>query len=288
MDLGWASSDWTSIQMSDGSFRQSRDRQNGDEPAGDSRLLGISESDMNPGLMSSYTNPYVVGMVSDSPEAARAEFIRETYFHLAGAIGLFVIIEALFIRMGLGVVALNLLGSGRYSWLIVLGAFMGVSWLADRWATNGSSRGMQYAGLALYTVAEAVIFLPMITVAMLMTGDGSLIMQAGLVTAAMVLGISAVAFTTKKDFSFLGGILKIGGFVALGLIVASFIFPISLGLWFSGLMVVFASGSILYNTSNLIHRYQPGQHVAAALSLFASVALLFWYVLRILMSMRRN
>ena len=41
-------------------------------------------------------------------------------------------------------------------------------------------------------------------------------------------------------------------------------------------MVVFASGAILYNTSNLIHRYQPGQHVAAALSLFASVALLFW------------
>ena len=111
---------------------------------------------------------------------------------------------------------------------------------------------------------------------------------AGLVTAAMVLGISAVALTTKKDFSFLGGILKIGGFVALGLIVASFILPISLGLWFSGLMVVFASGSILYNTSNLIHRYQPGQHVAAALSLFASVALLFWYVLRLLMSLRNQ
>ena len=236
----------------------------------------------------SYTNPYTVGMVADSPESARAEFIRQTYFHLAGAIALFALLEALFLQMGLGEAALRLLGTGRYVWLLVLGAFMGVSWLADNWATNGTSKGTQYAGLALYTVAEAVIFLPMISVAMAMTGDASLLVQAGLITGAMVLGISAVALTTKKDFSFLGGILKIGGFVALGLIVASFILPISLGLWFSGLMVVFASGSILYNTSNLIHRYEPGQHVAAALSLFASVALLFWYVLRILMSLKRN
>jgi FtsH-binding integral membrane protein len=109
-----------------------------------------------------------------------------------------------------------------------------------------------------------------------------------MITGAMVLGISAVALTTKKDFSFLGGILKIGGFVALGLIVASFLVPISLGLWFSGAMIIFASGCILYNTSNLIHRYEPGQHVAASLSLFASVALLFWYVLRFLMSFGRN
>ncbi|MES2658762.1 MAG: Bax inhibitor-1 family protein [Verrucomicrobiota bacterium] len=238
--------------------------------------------------MSSYTNPYVVGMVADSPESARAEFIRKTYWHLAGAIAVFVFLEALFLRIGLGATALSVLGASKYSWLMVMGAFMLVSWVAERWATNGSSREMQYAGLALYTVAEALIFLPMIALAIAMTGDGSLLVQAGLVTAAMVIGISAVALTTKKDFSFLGGMLKIGGFIALGLIVASFILPISLGLWFSAAMILFASGSILYNTSNLIHRYQPGQHVAASLSLFASVALLFWYVLRFLMSFGRD
>jgi FtsH-binding integral membrane protein len=41
---------------------------------------------------------------------------------------------------------------------------------------------------------------------------------------------------------------------------------------------------VLYDTSNIIHRYQPGDHVAAALSLFASIALLLWYVLRILLA----
>lgn len=236
--------------------------------------------------MDSYTNPYAVGTVSESPESARAEFIRKTYGHLAGAIALFVLLEALFLSMGLGVVAVQLVGASRYAWLAVLGGFMLVSWIAEKWATSGSSKGMQYAGLGLYTLAEAVIFLPMITLAVLMTGDASLLIQAGMITIAMLLGITAVAFTTKKDFSFLGGILKIGGFIALGLIVASFFLPISLGLWFCAAMVLFASGSILYNTSNLIHRYQPGEHVAASLSLFASVALLFWYVLRLVMSSR--
>ena len=238
--------------------------------------------------MSSYTNPDVVSTVSDSPEAVRAEFIRKTYGHLAGAIALFITLEWFFISLGWGKHALTVLETSRYSWLIVLGGFMAVSWLAERWATNGSSKTMQYAGLGLYTAAEAVIFLPMITLAVSMTGDASLLIQAGLITGAMVLGISAIALTTKKDFSFLGGILKIGSFVMLGLIVASFIFPISLGLWFSGAMVVFASGAILYNTSNLLHRYDPDQYVAAALSLFASVALLFWYVLQILMRLKRN
>lgn len=236
--------------------------------------------------MSSYTNPYLV-TVADSPEAARAAFIRKTYAHLAGALALFVLLESLFLSMGFGIKAVQLMGASKYSWLIVLGAFMGVSWLAENWANNGASIGKQYAGLALYTVAEAVIFLPIITLAMLMTGDGSLLLQAAMLTGGMVLGITAVAFTTRADFSFLGGILKIGFFVALALIVASFFLPISLGLWFSGGMIVLASGAILYNTSNLIHRYQPGQHVAAALSLFASVALLFWYVLQLLMRLRK-
>jgi FtsH-binding integral membrane protein len=51
-------------------------------------------------------------------------------------------------------------------------------------------------------------------------------------------------------------------------------------------MIVLASGYILYDTSNVLHRYRTDQHVAAALALFASVAILFWYVLRLFMSRR--
>ena len=63
------------------------------------------------------------------------------------------------------------------------------------------------------------------------------------------------------------------------------IFGFSLGLVFALVMVLFAAGSVLYTTSNILHQYRTDQHVAAALSLFASVALLFFYILQVLMSL---
>jgi len=233
-----------------------------------------------------YQNPYVVAQASVD---ARAAFIRATYAHLAGAIGVFIVIEARLMSIpGIEETVFRLLGASRFSWLIVLGGFMGASWLADSWARSDTSRGKQYAGLGLFVVAEAAIFLPLLLMAKKMTGDTSLITQAGFITGALFLGLTVVALTTRKDFSFIGGFLKIGGMIALGLIVASIFFQgLSLGIWFSGAMVLLAAGSILYTTGNMIHHYRTDQYVAAALGLFSAVALMFWYILRILMSLRR-
>ena len=233
---------------------------------------------------SSYANPYTVAA---QPVDARAAFIRKTYGHLAGAVLVFALLEAALMSIpGIQNTVFSILGASSYSWLMVLGAFMAVSWVANNWANSSTSLGMQYLGLSVYVVAESLIFLPLLLMAKLQVGDNSLILKAGGVTLLLFLGLTVVAFTTKKDFSFLGGMLKIVGMIALGLIVVSIFFPsaVSLGLWFSAAMVIFAAGTILYNTSNIIHKYQTTQHVAAALGLFASVALLFWYVLRIFMS----
>lgn len=230
-------------------------------------------------------NPYTSSLedvIIDQPEETRASFIRKTYAHLAGAIAAFAFLEALMQSMGLGNAALLALGTSRFSWLIVLAAFMGVSWIANKWAMSSSSSTTQYLGLGLYVIAEAVIFLPLI--AMARSFDSNAIGQAAVVTMALVMGITAMAFTLKKDFSFLGGILRLGGFVLLGLIVCSFFLPISLGFWFAAIGAIFAGGCILYDTSNIMYHYRPGQHVAASLSLFASVALMFWYILRLFMS----
>lgn len=235
--------------------------------------------------MNSSYNPYAVGSVSEAPIETRTDFVRKTYIHLAGAIGAFALIETLLIQMGVGRIALQLLGTSRFSWLIVLGAFMGVSYIANKWANSGASKSTQYAGLALYTFAEAVIFLPLIMMATLY--DPAAIGKAGVVTGFMVLGLTAIAFTTKKDFTFLGGFLKVGFLIALGVILVGVFVPgmmSGMGIWFSAAMVLLASGSILYNTSAIMYHYAPGQHVAASLSLFASVALLFWYVLQLFMS----
>ena len=234
-------------------------------------------------MFDSYQNPYVV---AEAPVDVRATFIRKTYAHLAGAIAALVALEFLLFQIpGIEKIVMTMMG-GRFSWLFVLGGFMVVSWLANKWAMSSTSMGMQYAGLGIYVVAEAIIFLPLLLIAAhpQFLNQPQIIGQAAIITGALFGGLTLIAFTTKKDFSFLGGILKMGFFVAMGLIVASIFMGFNLGLLFSGAMILLASISILYSTSNIIHHYGTTQYVAAALGLFASVALLFWYVLRILMA----
>ncbi len=225
-------------------------------------------------------------IASEASVEARSKFIERTYIHLAGAIAVFVLLSAGFqLIPGIDEMVFNLLMISEYSWLAVMGAFIVVSYVADSWAKGSRSAGMQYAGLGLYTVAEAVIFLPMIILARQFIGAEG-IMTAGGVTLAMFAGLTAYVFVTKKDFSFMRGMLSILAVGSLGLIVASVIFGFQLGLAFSVGMVVLACGYILYYTCNVLHHYRINQHVAAALALFSAVALLFWYILRIFMSRR--
>ena len=222
------------------------------------------------------SNVYV-GPVAAAPPDARAAFVRRTYLHLAGAILAFGALEALLLRWS-GAERLIGLMTGGFAWLAVLAAFIFVSSLADRWARSETSREMQYLGLGLFIVAEAILFLPLLYVARYYSSP-DLIPTAGLFTGLLFLGLTAVAFTSGVNFSFLRGALVIGGLLALGLIVASILFGFTLGLIFALAMIVFAAASILYQTSAVIRDYRTDQHAAAALGLFGSVALLFWYVL---------
>lgn len=223
--------------------------------------------------------------VAQARPSDRAEFIRKTYMHLAGAVAAFIAVEAFLFATGIAEGIYNFVASSRFSWLAILGGFALLGWLAQELAAKADSIQTQYTGLGLYVVGEAIIFTPLIYMAVNLSGDANVLPTAGLLTLLLFCGITTVAFTTRKDFSFLGGILKIGGFVALGLILCSIIFGFSLGLIFSAIMVVFAGAAILYDTSNVMHHYSTNQYVAASLQLFASVALLFWYVLRIVMAL---
>lgn len=218
----------------------------------------------------------------------RAAFIRRTYLHLGGAVAAFVILEyVLLTKTSIPEAIFNLLQGSRYSWLGFMGAFVLAGWLARGLAASNASTMVQYAGLGLYVVAEAIIFVPLLAIAAAYSAP-EVIPTAAVLTLTLFGGLTATAFITRTDFSFLRGFLVTGGFIALGLIICSVIFPFNLGLVFSGFMVALACGAILYDTSKIMRDFPCDRHVAASLELFASVALLFWYVLRILMKLNNK
>ena len=223
-------------------------------------------------------------LVSYATSAEQATFYRKTYSHVAMALLAFIVVEAILIK----IVPENLIVymvSSPFIWLLILGGFWLGSMLANKW-TQAQDRSIQYRGLGIYVLLEAIIFLPMIYIAMEFSEGLAIISQAGIITLSLFVGLTAVVFLTRIDFSFLRSVLVVGGFLALGLIVAGAIFGFDLGLWFSLAMVALAAGGILYETYNIKNIYSPDQYVAASLQLFSSVMLLFWYVLRILLSRR--
>lgn len=213
----------------------------------------------------------------------KQNFIKKTYLHVALAILAFIGVETVLLKT-VPPEVIGLMFQGKLTWLLIIGVFWLASVLANKWSLS-QSRSVQYMGLGFYILLEALIFMPMIYIAIVNVG-GSIIYQAAMLTIAMFAGISFVAFTSKRDFSFLRNIIVIGGFISLGLIIGGMIFGFNLGLWFSVGMVILASATILYQTSKLKDSYTTDQYVGASLQLFASIMLLFWYILRILMSRR--
>lgn len=220
-------------------------------------------------------------LVNETTGVERASFYRKVYTHLALAILAFIGVEYALLQF-IPVSVIEWMLSGKFIWLFILGLFWLGSILSNRLVFN-PSREKQYMGLGVYVVLEALIFLPMIYIAVAYSG-AEVIMQAALLTLFMFGGLTAAVFFTKTDFSFLRTFLVVGGFVALGIIVVGMLFGFELGLWFSAAMVILASASILYNTSQIKDKFSTEQYVGASLQLFASIMLLFWYILRILMS----
>lgn len=230
----------------------------------------------------SYLDVASGNVVAALPGDAKAGFIRRTYGHVAASLALLAVLEWQMLSLGLGPVALKFLGGGMMNVLMYIGLFIGASYVANNWAHSGKSKEMQYAGLGLFIFAEAIILLPAMYMAQTMSPNA--IADAAVTTAALVIGLTYVCFTTRKDFSFLGPIIAIGSFVAIGLCIAAVIFGFDLGLLFSFAIVGLAGAAILYNTSNIMNEYGEHQHVAAALALFASIALMFRFLLHIFMS----
>lgn len=215
----------------------------------------------------------------------RSRFITRTYVHLLGAVLAMVGIE--FLLFGVfGMQGAQRLGQmmGGYVWIVVMLLFMGVQWVANSWAMNANSKGMQYAGLGLYAVFASVLIFPLLAFALAVGTGPQIIISAGVATAGLFSLMSLAVFLTKKDFSFMRTALFYAGLALLGLIVFAVVFGAA---WYTLIIyfgIALACGYILYDTSNVLHHYHVSQHVAASLALLSSLFMLFWYVLQLYLS----
>ncbi|MCZ6809097.1 MAG: Bax inhibitor-1 family protein [Proteobacteria bacterium] len=217
--------------------------------------------------------------VSDASVEDRSDFIWKCYAHVVGAILAFAAIEVYFFQSGIAErIAMPMLNN----WWVVLGVFILAGWGATHVAHRVESKNAQYAAFAAFIVLESLIFAPMLFIASI-RAPGIIDSAAG-VTVLGCVGLIATVMVTRKDFSFLRGMMVWLFFLALAAIVGSLIFGFELGTWFSVAMIGFAGAAILYDTSNILHHYPQDKYVAASMQLFASIAMMFWYILRLFMS----
>jgi uncharacterized protein len=225
--------------------------------------------------------------VATLDDAARGEFITRVYQHLLVAVAAFIAFEALLINLGIAEAMWDFVAGNGAGWLLVLGLFMIANWMATTAAHDVLEPSRQYAGLFGLAAAEAFIFAPFLHYFFDVVPDGtSTVAAAAIITVVGFAGLTAVAFVTRRDLSFLRPILLWGGVCAIVLILAALLFGLELGIWFSVAIIALAGASILYQTQTILRRYPSEAYVGAAVQLFASVMLLFWYVLRLLGQLR--
>ena len=227
------------------------------------------------------SNPFIV---ADAPAADRAAFFRRTYGLVAAAFGAFAVtLYALFVSGIADTFMRSIAGVGSWGMLGVMVLFWVGTTAAQSLAFNRASRTSQYAGLGLYVLLQAIIFVPLIYYTSYVTkgNPGEILIPACMATGALVIALTAVVFMTNMDFSFLKVAIVIGSICALGIIIVSLFAGWSLGAWFSIAMIVLMATVILYQTNEVKNTMETDQHVAAAFVLFSSFVTLLFYVIRL-------
>ena len=228
-------------------------------------------------------NMNTIAPVSSLAVEDRSEFIWKCYAHVVGAILSLIAVEYYLFSSG---AAASIAGAMMQSPMAVMIGFIALSWGASHVAHRLESTTAQYAAFAAFVVLWAVMFVPILAMAMIYGEQRgvNIIEDAAVVTVFGCAALIATVMITRRDFSFLRGVMVWGFFIAIGLIIASWAFGFHLGTWFSVGMIGFAGIAVLYDTSNIMHHYPQDKYVAASMALFASIAMMFFYILRLFMS----
>jgi modulator of FtsH protease len=142
-------------------------------------------------------------------------------------------------------------------------------------------RGLNLVALFAFTALTGVVISPLIAV-IGQINPGS-ILTAGVLTVGIFGGLTAYVFITKRDFSFMRGMLTVGLIVViLAGLLSFFMASGALGFAVSAAALLLFSGFVLYDTSNIIHHYPTNEYVAGALSLYLDAFNIFLALLRLL------
>lgn len=228
------------------------------------------------------TAPQYAPPVITLPEEDRVDFMVKVYQHLGVALAAFMAIEVLFFATGIAEGLYDFFFASGGRWLLMLGLVMIGSWFSTQATHDLTNPGRQYAGLFGTAAIEALIFAPFLYYVFNVQENSGDVWAAAAITGIGFAGLTAVAWTTRRDLSFMRPLIMWGGVAAMVLIVAALLFGFHIGTWFSVAMIALAGGSILYSTQRILRTYPAGAHVAGAVNLFGSLMLMFWYVLRLL------
>lgn len=177
--------------------------------------------------------------------------------------------------------ALNLPHPGL---IVTLVGYFGLLFLTAKFKNSAAGLGFVFAltGFMGYTLG------PIISNYLSLPNGGQIVMTAMGATAAVFLGLSGYALTSRKNFSFMGGFLMVGILVAFlaGLGALFFEMP-ALSLAVSAMFVLLMAGLILYETSNIIHGGETN-YIMATVTLFVAIFNLFTSLLHLLGFMNNN
>lgn len=230
-------------------------------------------SGYNPRPDSPFSNSTHTWAVSEAPADVRMNFIRKTYVLFMAGILMAVTAGAICLSVpAVYAAARGVLGQPILAIALIIGGSIGAQALARK-------EGVNYAALFGFTALIGWLFAPIIAYY-----STAVVGQAAFLTIVIFGALTAYVFVTKKDFSFMGGLLFIGmvGIVLAGIGNVLWFKSSGFSYWLAWGTLFFSSGYVLYQTSNIIHEYRENEYCAAALGLFISFFNIFMSLLRIL------
>ena len=209
-----------------------------------------------------YLEPTVIRTRRTGAVLATNKLIRNTYALLAMTLA--------FSALTAGIAVM--INMPPLHWLLTIGGYFALLFLTAK--TANSAMGL--VCIFALTGFMGLTLGPIISFYLHAFSNGpQLVMMAFGGTAAIFVGLSGYALTTKRDFSFLGGFLMVGILVAFlaGIAALVFSFP-ALSLAVSAMFILLMSGFILYQTSQLVHEPNTN-YILATVGLYVSIYNLF-------------